>query len=105
MTRFVASSTGAIRSNIRRTPSAGNVPVPRPAGSVEPTPVIAPSLRERVLEAELVERAADDEVDEILHGLGAVVKARREEEDRRARLAERRACCAGRSPRAASRAA
>src|SRR3954454_6825144 len=49
---------------------------------------LSPSLRQRVLEAELVERAADDEVDEILHRLGAVVEARREKEDRRARLTE-----------------
>ena len=49
----------------------------------------APARDERVLEPDLVEHAADDEVDEVVDRLGAVVEARREEEDRRAGAAQR----------------
>ena len=66
---------------------------------------LTPPLRERVLEPELVERAADDEVDEVVDRLGSVVEARREEEDRRARLAQREHVAQVDRPRAASRAA
>ncbi len=43
-----------------------------------------------MLEAELVEAARDDEVDEVADRLRPVVEARRGEEDHRARLVQRR---------------
>src|SRR5262245_36723383 len=50
--------------------------------------LLPPAPNERVLEAELVEAAPDDEVDEVGDALGPVVEAGREEEDGRARAAE-----------------
>src|SRR5919201_6963366 len=109
MTRFIKSYTGAIRSNIVRTASGGRTPLwtltsRPPAGErfdrsfqtaarakpVRPERDIAsdvsrltPTRNERVLDAELIEAACDDEVDEVVHRVGAVVEAgRREEHDR-----------------------
>src|SRR5262249_41704838 len=45
----------------------------------------APPLDERVLESKQIQAAADYEIHEVVHGLGAVVEARRRKEDRRAR--------------------
>src|SRR2546428_7624651 len=50
---------------------------------------LAPARDERVLEPDVVEGARDDEVDEVVDGLRARVEPRREEEDRRARAAQR----------------
>src|SRR6266511_4713285 len=64
---------GAVLSRARRRRT-------RPGGSH------APPLHELDVQADQVDRAADDEVDEIVHALRSVVEARREEEHRRARL-------------------
>ena len=53
-------------------------------------PLAAPPPDERGVDAELVEAARDDEVDEVLDRLGAVVEARRGEEDHGAGVVERR---------------
>src|SRR5207248_4320557 len=72
--RFIASYTGAIRSNIARTPSAGSLPDSTLMSA------LAPAAHQLVLEPQLVEAASDDEVDQVVHRACAVVEARREEE-------------------------
>src|SRR4029453_14331355 len=78
---FIASYTGEMRSNIVRTASGASLPVSTLIS------VLPPAAHELVFEPELVEAAADDEVDEVVHRLGAVVEAGREEEHDRAGLA------------------
>src|SRR6266542_5717449 len=68
-----------MRSNMRRTPAAGSLPVSTLTS-------VSPPLDQLDVEAELVEGATDDEVDKVMDGLSAVVEARREEEHRCARL-------------------
>src|SRR6266540_5272036 len=45
-----------------------------------------PSLHQPNIQPQLVERTADDEVDKVVDALRSVVEARRQKEDRRARL-------------------
>src|SRR5512133_466779 len=126
--RFIPSYTGAIRSNIDRTPSDGSVPLfaltrspghvrrltlkhvlfgpkaawlrreSRPDGTWSVSDarhglfghgsIVAPRLDEGLLEAELGERAARHEVDEVVDRLGPMVEAGRGEEDRRTGTAQ-----------------
>ena len=51
---------------------------------------LAPARDERIVDPDLVEAARDDEVDEVVDRLGAVVEAGRGEEDDRAGLVQRR---------------
>src|SRR5689334_10235581 len=70
-----------MRSNIERTASGESLPLSTVIS------VLAPPPRQLVLEAELVETACDDEVDEVVDRFRPVVEARREEEHGCARLA------------------
>ena len=81
MTRFITSYTGAMRSNMPRTSSAASDP--------DSCVMCAPPLDELVVDPELVETARDDEVDEVLDGVRAVVEARGGEEDHGAGFVER----------------
>ena len=71
-----------MRSNIPRTSAGSSLPVSCVS--------LTPPRDQRVLDAELVEAARDDEVDEVVDRVGAVVEAGRGEEDHGARLVQRR---------------
>src|ERR1051325_7002170 len=45
---------------------------------------LPPALAQRIVDTKLIQSARHDEVDEIVHGLGAVVEAGRQKQDRRA---------------------
>src|SRR4051812_48895057 len=68
---------------LRTGPGSGNETWPKPS-------LLAPARHERVLEADVVERPRGDEVDEVVDGLGTVVEAGREEEDRGAGAPQRK---------------
>src|SRR5262247_308547 len=70
-----------MRSNIDRTESGASLPVSTLTSGLPPAP------NELLVEPELVEAARDDEVDEVVHGRGTRVEARRQEQHGRARLA------------------
>src|SRR5207247_9105327 len=71
----------AIRSNSVRTASGASLPLSTVTSVASPTCGL-------VLDAELVEAARDDKVDELVDRLRAVVEAGRQEEDRRTGLLE-----------------
>src|ERR1051325_2863355 len=50
---------------------------------------LPPALAQRIVDTKLIQSAGHDEVDEVVHGLGAVVEAGREKQDRRARTPRR----------------
>ena len=84
ITWFIASYTGAIRSNMVRTPSGWRMPL-----SWRHRP-LAPARHQGVVDADLVEGAGDDEVDEILDRLRTVVEAGCGEQDHRSCLVQGR---------------
>src|SRR5438034_782877 len=83
-TTRASSARPRSRSATLRTPNptvaASNEPSANGSSSMSPSTQVI-SLDFRVFETERVERPGDDEVDEVLDALGAVVEARREEED------------------------
>src|SRR6478735_7764486 len=70
-----------MRSNMVRTASGPNLPLSTVTSGLSPA-------RGLVLDPELIEAAGDDEIDELIDGLGPVVEARCEEENRRPSLPE-----------------
>ena len=96
------------RGSSRRRPArCGRTSPAPPSGASLPASTLTrltPAAHELVLEPELVEAAPDDEVDEVAHRLGAVVEARREEEDRRPGLPHAQHVLEVDQSRAASRA-
>src|SRR5215218_2103833 len=108
MTRFITSYTGAIRSNMARTRSGGSVPLSIAASrgpltcvpmghsrsvsrSGAPSPCIPmchllpPAPNQHIVDTKLIQSSRNNEVEQVVDRLGAVVEARREEQDRRAR--------------------
>src|SRR3972149_4753211 len=86
-----------MRSNIVRTTPGARVPDSCVTAStsvgaryISPLHSLAPPGHERVVDPDLVEAARDDEVDEVVDRLRAVVEARRREENDRARFVQRR---------------
>src|SRR3954469_15390255 len=89
MTRFITSYTGAIRSNMRCTPSGASVPSFTVSSGpswpcIDRDNSLTPALDQRIFDTKLIQSAGDDEIDEVFDGLGSMVEAGCEEEDRRA---------------------
>src|SRR5829696_7586521 len=70
------------------TRSGGSVPVSTPVSGGPLTCVPmghsrSPAPNQHIFDPKLIQSARNDEIDQVLHGLGSVVEARSEEENRR----------------------
>src|SRR5688572_21164218 len=86
--RIISTPSRAANTDGRTRPCVSEIsPINRAEGEVSEranarfTRSSAPPARERVIDAQLVEDACDDEVDELLHRFGAMVEARRRRQD------------------------